>query len=436
MAEGSPDARLRLDEVAHTWWPLAASWLLMGLELPALSAVVARLPDPETHLAAYGGVVFPVALLIEAPIVMLLSASTALSKDRPSYMKLRRFMHTTSAVLTLLHALVAFTPLYEVVAVDMLGAPEPIVEPGRIGLMIMMPWTWAIAYRRFHQGVLIRFGHARAVGLGTVVRMCTYVIVLGVCYVVHTIPGIVVGSLAVALGVTAEAIYIGFRVQPVLRDQVYPVENTTAPLSTHAFVSFYAPLALTSLLTLASQPIGSAAMGRMSFPIESLAVWPALEGFLFITQSLGIAYNEVVVALLARDRAVASLRRFALLLCACEAVLVVLVAFTPISTLWFVALAGLTAPLAELAKVALALGVVIPPLAVAQSWYQGLLVFSHRTRAITEAVALFLTTTSVVLVLGVLWSDQPGVYVCVAALAAGSVVQTLWLRHRARDLSG
>ena len=55
--------------VVKTWWPLAASWLLMGMEVPALSAVIARLPDPEINLAAYGGVVFPLALLVESPII-------------------------------------------------------------------------------------------------------------------------------------------------------------------------------------------------------------------------------------------------------------------------------------------------------------------------------------------------------------------------------
>ncbi|MGD8396518.1 MAG: hypothetical protein PVF43_13705, partial [Candidatus Eiseniibacteriota bacterium] len=73
-------APLGVRHVAATWWPLAASWLLMGVELPLVSAVLARFPDPEIHLAAYGGIVFPLALLIEAPIIMLLAASTALSK--------------------------------------------------------------------------------------------------------------------------------------------------------------------------------------------------------------------------------------------------------------------------------------------------------------------------------------------------------------------
>ena len=155
------------------WWPLATSWLLMALELPALSAVVARLPDPRIHLAAYGGVVFPLALIVESPVIMLLAASTALSRDRDSYARLRKYMLAAGAGLTGLHLLVAFTPLYDLVASGLLGAPAEILEPARLGLRIMTPWTWSIAYRRFHQGVLIRFGHSRTVGLGTMVRLST-----------------------------------------------------------------------------------------------------------------------------------------------------------------------------------------------------------------------------------------------------------------------
>jgi hypothetical protein len=88
----------------------------MGAELPALSAVVARLPEPAINLAAYSGIVFPIALIIESPIIMLLAASTALSKDVASYRKIWKFMMIAGASLTALHALVVFTPLYYVVA--------------------------------------------------------------------------------------------------------------------------------------------------------------------------------------------------------------------------------------------------------------------------------------------------------------------------------
>ncbi|MGC8874754.1 MAG: hypothetical protein ACP5SI_09970, partial [Chloroflexia bacterium] len=148
--------------ILRTWWPLAASWLLMACEQPLVNAVVARLPDPEVNLAAWGGVIYPLALIIEAPIIMLLAASTALCRDRGSFVRVRRYMMVGGAILTLLHGVVALTPLFPILVGKVIHAPAEVLAPARIGLVLMLPWSWSIAYRRFHQGVLIRFGHSRA----------------------------------------------------------------------------------------------------------------------------------------------------------------------------------------------------------------------------------------------------------------------------------
>jgi len=420
--------------IAQTWWPLAASWLLMGAEMPALSAIVARLAKPEINLAAYGGVVFPLALIIESPIIMLLAASTALSKDWPSYLKLRRFMMRAGALLTLLHVLVAFTPLYYVVVAGVVGVPPEIVEPARVGLMIMTPWTWSIAYRRFHQGVLIRFGHSRAVGIGSLLRLCTDGLVLTIGYLMGSIPGIVVATSAVIAGVIGEAIYVGLCVQPVLRDQLKQAPLVEPPLTFQAFLAFYVPLAMTSLLNLLVQPIGSAALSRMPYALESLAVWPVVSGLIFMLRSLGIAYNEVVVALLDEPRSSYSLRRFAALLAMLTTLLLLVVATTPLARIWFGGVSALTPPLTALAHRGLWIALLIPGMNALQSWYQGAIVHERHTRGITEAVAIFLLTSSVILWAGVAWGQAAGLYISLAAFAVSSLVQTAWLWHRSRPV--
>ena len=180
----------------------------------------ARLANPEINLAAYGGIVWPVALIIEAPIIMLLAASTALSTDWDAYRSLRKFMTITSIILTGVHILVAFTPLYYFVVVRLIGSPAEIVEPARWGLMVMVPWTWAIAYRRFQQGAMIRFGYSGAIVVGTGIRLVTDVVLVLIGMRIGILPGVVVGAGAQALGVTAEAIYSGFRVRAVVFEKL------------------------------------------------------------------------------------------------------------------------------------------------------------------------------------------------------------------------
>ncbi len=424
-----PTRRGTVRAILAAWWPLAASWWLMSVELPALSAVVARLPDPKVHLAAYGSVVFPLSLFIEAPVVMLLAASTALSRDERSYRLLHRFMTLLSLVLTGVHAAVAFTPLYDLVVGRIVAPPPEVAEAARVGMGIMLPWTWAIAYRRFHQGVLIRFGDSRGVGLGTLVRLGTDVGLALLGYRLG-LPGIVVASTAVATGVVAEAAFVRWRVAPILRGPLREAPAADPPLTLRAFLEFYTPLALTSVMTLAVQPLGSTALSRMPDPLTSLALWPVVSGLTFMLRSPGLAYNEVAVAFLDAPDAYPALRRVTRGLAAATTGALLLVAATPLARLWLEGVTGLAPELAAVARQALWLTLPLPALSVLQSWYQAFLLHSRRTRGVSEAVALFLTSLSLLLGAGVLWGRVPGIYVGAGAFSLGAAIQVGWLRWR------
>ncbi len=432
MAAAPESPAPAVKSIARTWWPLAASWLLMAVELPVVSAIMARLSNPEVSLAAYGGIVLPLALIIESPIIMLLAASTTLSKDWDSYRKIRRYMMGAGLALTLLHIAVAFTPLYYAVVRGLLGAPREIVEPGRLGLMIMLPWSWAIAYRRFHQGVLIRFGHSRDVGVGTVVRLSAETIVLAAGVLLGTLPGIAVGTAAVAAGVVSEAGFIGWRVQPVLRGELKLAPPADRPLTMRGFVAFYVPLVMTSLLSLLIEPLGSAALSRMPHALESLAVWPVMHGLIFMLQSAGIAMNEVVVTYLDEPGSVKPLRKFAALIVAVTTGLLMLMAATPLSILWFSRVTALSPALAELARTALWLALPMPAMSALQSWFQGAILHSRRTRGITESVLAYMLTVGGLLLAGVALGQFTGLYVGLLAFSSGMVLQTVWLFVRSR----
>jgi hypothetical protein len=429
MPSAAP-ARLPLTTVLARWWPLAASWAFMGIELPLVSAVMARLADPEVHLAAYGGFVFPVSLIVEAPIIMLLAASTALGKDRASYRLMHRFMMVAGGLLTALHAALAFTPLFDLVLVPLLDPPAAVVEPARIGLMIMLPWTWTIAYRRFHQGLLIRFGHSGAVGVGTAVRLATVSSIALAGLALGSFPGVVVATTAIAAGVSAEAIYTGLRTRSVVRGPLAEAAPTVPPLDGRAFAGFYVPLALTSLLLLLVQPMGAAAISRMPEALASLAVWPVVNGLLFLFRSVGYAYAEVVVALMDEPEADVTLRRFTLLLAAATAVATLAIAATPLSQVWFGTLSGLPPRLVELARNAFWIGLAWAPLDVYRNYLQGRLVHARRTRGISESVAVFLVVSAGLLVAGVATQPGEGLVVAMVAFVSGTLAQIGWLAWR------
>ena len=424
---------ISMKKIFNAWWPLATSWLFMALELPALSATAARLAEPKINLAAYGGIVFPISLIIESPIIMLLAASTVLSKDWNSYRRIYRFMMITSGVLTIIHAAIVFTPLYYFVVEKLIGAPGQIIEPARTGLMIMLPWTWAIAYRRFNQGVLIRFGHSKSIGIGGIIRLTADGMFLALGYLKRDIPGIIIITSAVIAGVISEAIYVGIRVRPVLKDELKLSPQIVPTLSWREFANFYIPLAITSFMNLSIQPLVSSTLSRMPKALDSLAIWPVLFGLLFILRSGGIAFNEVVVSLLNTPKSASYLSRFAKILTITTTGIIVLVAATSLSRVWFEKVSALSPSLSSLAQTALWLGIFIPGANTLQSWYQGAILNSKKTRGVPEAVLLFLMITIIVFFTGILSGKIPGLYIGVIGYTLGMIGQTWWLWYRSRE---
>lgn len=421
---------LSLSRILKTWLPLAASWMLMSIELPSINAIVARLPNPEVSLAAYGGVVFPIALFVEAPVINLLAASTALSRDWASYQKLKKITLVMGVLLMGLHLLIALTPIFDFIVNVLLQAPAEVIEPARAGLLVLSPWTLAIAFRRFQQGAMIRHGHSEMVGQTTAVRLVTVAIVLIVGFNVKTIPGPILAGAAQALGVTAEAVFAGLRIRKI-QPEIKAAPDAPVLTLKH-FTSFYLPLALTSSLWLLWQPLVSAAVFRMPDPLESGAVWSIITGILFLFRSPGVAFNEVVVALLEEHQAIKGLRKFAHYIALITTAIILLIVLTPLSRLWLQYIAALPPGLTETGRIALIMGLPIGALSVYISYYQGMIVHNSRTGAVAEAVFSFLISMTVILILGIVEQSVKGVYVASTGFALAHFTQAVWLMIRTK----
>ena len=89
--------------------PLAFSGLMMTLDLPVVNAMLNRLPNPNTSVAALR-VAFSLALVcLWASHIAMIDVSTALSADQRTFYMLRRFYIVMAGVL-LVASVVVFSP--------------------------------------------------------------------------------------------------------------------------------------------------------------------------------------------------------------------------------------------------------------------------------------------------------------------------------------
>lgn len=382
------------------WVPMFASWLLMTAEGPLISAFTNRLPNEVIMLAAQG-IVISLAVTIESPIINLLATSTALVKDRASYLLIRRFTIHWMVGLTIISILLAFTPLFDLVVITMLGTPLEVAEWVKPGLQIMVFWSAAIAWRRFLQGILIHFGHTRQMAWGTGIRLVTSAIVVVSLFLWGPWAAVINAGWTWMAGVVAEAIYITVVTRPLIAKKFYegsPIAEET--LTYKELFWFHLPLAATSLLILLAQPMVTFSLNRLPDPTLSLAAWPVLFQIMLISRAAAFALPEAVIALSDGLRTFPSLRRFSLLMAGVLTMWMAALLFTPLADFYVFVVQDMTAATGNLIVGVLPLFLLFPAMTAVTSWLRGLLIKNKTTTAVNWGMGINLATTAVILALG------------------------------------
>jgi hypothetical protein len=412
------------------WLPLAATWFMMALEGPYVAAIVARMPNAARGLAAFG-VAISLAWLIESPIMMLLSASAALVRDRRSYFALRRFANVLNAAVTIGMIVLVLPGVFDFVAETLIGLPHDIAQQTHVATAAMILWPASIGYRRFYQGILVRHHLTRRVAYGTIVRLVSMSATAALLAFVVKVPGALVGALALLSGVICEA----FASRWMARDLVRSIIESDAVaegtlLGQRAIARFYFPLALTSILSMALGPLVTFGLGRGRFPLQSLAVWPVVSSMLFLFRSGGVAFQEVGIAL-GGERVVG---RTAAVLGGLASGALALVALTPLEMVWFQRFSGLTPQLAGFAVWPVRILLLLPALEYVISFQRARWILEHRTRVVSIATAMETGALAVTLFVVLRAFDVTGAVGGAAAMMVGRVAATVYLftvPHRA-----
>lgn len=423
-------APLTRRKIAAFWLPLFSTWLMMGMEGPFIAAVIARLTDAKFNLAAYG-VAFSLGMLFESPIIMMLSAANALVKDRQTYLKLRRFTNALNLFITLAMLLVLIPPVFFWLTRGLINLPLEVAQLTRQATVILLPWPAAIGYRRFYQGILIGNKMPRRVAYGTVVRLGSMSATALLLYLFSHLPGACVGAAALSAGVVMEALASRFMVSPVLRRLLSGPEamhGQGQKLDTGTLISFYFPLALTSVLALAVHPLMSFFLGKSRLPIESLAVLPVVSALVLIFRSAGLSFQEVAIALLGKGgNSYRQLRSFAWILGGTVSGILALLTFSPAVIWWFRSISGLSEELTRLAILPMRILTVIPALEVYLAFQRARFVTDKKTRFITKATALEVAIVAGIMLLAVSRTNLVGVVAATLAVVSARISAGVYL---------
>lgn len=414
--------------------PLALSWLLMAVESPISVGIIARRPDPELHTAAFL-IMMSLSLWIESPVIDLLATATTLGRDHASYRVLRRFVGYTMAFVTLVHGAIVYTPLYPIVTEKLLSTPPDVAAAARPGLMILLFWSACIGWRRYLQGIMIRFGATKFVGRGTMVRLVTLTTVGLTLHFTTKLDGIVLTACSLACSVFSEALYATWASRRVI--QTMPeTEPGSPPLGIRRLMAFHWPLSATTMLVLISNPIVSQALAQSPNPKSAMASWQVAAATVWLLRTAAYALPEVVIALYQPGEIEARLRRFCVMMGMVTSGTLFAVHAVGLDDWVFRRLLDVEASLIPHARLAFLLCGLLPMIGALQSYVRGMLTAHHLTTSRLWAIAVGLFTLLATLRLGV-GMQWTGVVTAAAAmttslLAELAVLAYAWRQGRAK----
>ncbi|HUW10527.1 MAG TPA: hypothetical protein VM537_12420 [Anaerolineae bacterium] len=422
----SPPPSLR--QMFMLWSPIAASIAMMVMEPSIINIALGRAADAEVALAAYG-VAYGLAILIESPIIMLLDASVARSTNRGAFALVKRFTLALALAVTALGLLVSLTPLYTIVVEQLMRIPADIAAQTRPTLQILSLWPLPIAWRRSHQGVLIRAQKTGIITAATMLRLLILTVVLFGGLRVLPAKGAVVAGIAMVISVTAEAALTTWATQRALQTDL----SEGTDLTSRDLWRFYSPLLVTSVLNHSCRPMVSAGIASAMLARPSLAAWPVAWGFVVLISGPAWSLQQLTTTLGTDQQAFRRVTRFAVGVGIVLSLLLAAVAFTPLYDLVLGRVYNLSADLRDLARAPVQLMVIYPILTSAASLLRGQLIRSGRTPTVRAAMLVGVAGLGLMLVLGITRLSVTGVMLAAVATLAGALAELAWLRYRLDD---
>jgi hypothetical protein len=356
--------------------PLSLSDVTMAYGDPMMTTTLAHLPDAQNNLAAVN-IAKSLAIFFESPIIMILHAANALAGSQDSRKALWRFTLLVGGGLTFLLSLLGLPIIFNFVGVSLLGIPSAMLATVSQVLLLMGGWPFAIAWRRYFQGLLIYHGQSRAVAKASIFRLFTLALVLTGGFFLPITGGILAGF-ALISGVIVEAIAVTIFAR--LSGAILPpqIEQPNLPRNLTQVWKFYLPLANSMMVVWGGRAILISILARAEDATIAIAAWSAAWGLVLVianstrmVQQMVIKYRHQV-----SDK---QLLTFAMSVGAACSSLLLLMSLTPIGDRIVQSFIGNDLTLAKSIKPVLLICAIVPLFVALQNAIQGFLVSENRT---------------------------------------------------------
>ncbi len=261
-------------EIALFFFPLLLNVQFMSVSHSIINAGLARLENAVVLLAGFS-VAMVLHLFVASPSYQNHTITIAMVRGRKSFLAMTLFVLLIAVWVSILLALLAFSPVGDFVLDRLLGVSPEVAREARdtLGLLVFLPFITGL--RGLFQGLVIRARRTGLVSLATGVRIGMLFVYLWLGQ--FWFEGTRVAAFALLCCVATETLVIGLFAWRVKLPATVDTEKTFTEI-----VVFGLPLAYSSGLQQAVPLLINAIISRLPDGTLALAAFGVVRGFLFL----------------------------------------------------------------------------------------------------------------------------------------------------------
>ena len=418
--------RLNLRDVSLFFFPLLLNVQLMSVSHSVINAGLARQTDYITALAGFS-VAMVLHLFLASPSYQNHTVTIAMARGRKSLHSIALFVLLVATYVSIMLALVAFTPVGTFLLGDILGVTGRIAEEARgaLGLLVFLPF--ATGLRGLAQGLVIQSRRTGLVSVATGIRVGGLVLflILGQSW----FSGARVGAFALLACVTLETFVISFLAWRIYELPESDTERTTGEILRYAF-----PLAYSSCLQQTIPLLINAIISRLPDAPQALAAFGVIRGFLFLLSGPMRNLQQAYLTLVRQVEDNRVINRFFLRVASGMALIMILIAL-PLNGIILGEVMGLASDMRTYITLPLIACAIYPFLYGMTNLLRGVFAGAHRTGMLgrsTIAKTCFMLT----MWLATIFIPVPasGIALAIFLLISAESVEYFYLRHQRRQL--
>ncbi|MBW7476122.1 multi antimicrobial extrusion protein MatE [Paenibacillus oenotherae] len=397
--------------------PLGISASLVTISHVIINSTLSQGEHPEQILASYA-IAMSLLVITERPALLLRQTSSVLVRDKRSFRAMLQVSQLIFFAIMALGFLICYTPLGNFIFSGLFGLEHSLVPDVIDVYRVLMFVSLFSGIRCLYQGIIIYNLRTRWLTIGMIVRLIgMYLLSL---YFIHSgVKDATVGAYIFLAGMIIEAAmsYGEGRLLVRRMPDVVPEHEIVKP---RQVFSFYRPLLLSTFVAVWIGPVINAMLGKTTEVALAIASFALAGSIVQLVVSFFTYFHQIVLNFYKIDRE--AVRRFTLLFGFIPALLVSMLAFTPIGEYFVGTIMGVDGKLAietlKALKPFVLLALIMPWLDV----FNGIIMVRGHTRVMLGSQISNLSFTALALLLLVLvtpgWNGTIGAWAQSLGLAA------------------